>query len=322
MSPLAVSSMKRPASRRLGKQKPHRCGCCGETSHRLEKCPLPGAAKLLKLTKMVSTMSSASSSSAKKVQRKEKKWRLASKSSGGFAARARKAYSKRTAERKPSPAEVQRRIDQSLPEPPTDVTSAIEWLLQNKFVRKPRKCSDCGGLNIKRVFDCEDRPPHWRCTGWTKCQCRISIYAESIFCGLRVDPLKLVAMLYWYLRRSQSECPKVASLVADLQIGRSVAEHFLAALRKVESQAGQAWCRKQKLNGNVECDATALVKFHVKKTNIHYKESIDRLVHALNSRKKKIPGSFVVHVSVLAAQSRDSSPVVYVPKPQVPREHA
>ena len=247
---------------------------------------------------------------------------LASKSSGGFAARARKAYSKRTAERNPSPAEVQRRIDQSLPEPPTDVTSAIEWLLQNKFVRKPRKCSDCGGLNIKQVFDCEDRPPHWRCTGWTKCQCRISIYAESIFCGLRVDPLKLVAMLYWYLRRSQSECPKVASLVADLQIGRSVAEHFLAALRKVESQAGQAWCRKQKLNGNVECDATALVKFHVKKTNIHYKESIDRLVHALNSRKKKIPGSFVVHVSVLAAQSRDSSPVVYVPKPQVPREHA
>ena len=118
----------------------------------LGKCPLPGAAKLLKLTKMVSTMSSASSSSAKKVQRKKRSgaWHL--NPPGVFAARARKAYSKRTAERKPSPAEVQRRIDQSLPEPPTDVTSAIEWLLQNKFVRKPRKCSDCGGLNIKRVF--------------------------------------------------------------------------------------------------------------------------------------------------------------------------
>ena len=35
--------------KREQKHSVHRCSCCGKTGHRLESCPLPGAAKLLSM---------------------------------------------------------------------------------------------------------------------------------------------------------------------------------------------------------------------------------------------------------------------------------
>ena len=121
------SMMKRPATRALGKQQIHRCGCCGASTHRLESCAYPGAKKMQQLQKIVATLKHGAAPQNKGVVRKEKKWRKSSKLSAKHAAKARAKYSKRTTTRKPSPAEVQRRAQQGLPEKPRSRVAAIAW---------------------------------------------------------------------------------------------------------------------------------------------------------------------------------------------------
>ena len=284
------SMMKRPATRALGKQQIHRCGCCGASMHRLESCAYPGAKKMQQLQKIVATLKHGAAPQNKGVVRKEKKWRKSSKLSAKRAAKARAKYSKRTTTRKPSPAEVQRRAQQGLPEKPRSRVAAIAWLLKYKFLRAPRACPQCSSRKVKKVFKCRGRPPHFRCSGgWTACQTRIPLYQDSVFAGLRLSPVDLVDALYWYTKCSQSQCPWVTSCIAACTVGRTTAEHILGSLRDLEASAGQKFCAQQMLKGNIEADATALSKFYVRASCETYKSAIDVLKTKLRKAGEQIP---------------------------------
>ena len=233
------------------------------------------------------------------------------------AAQSKYQYSKRCAGRKPSPAEIQRRLKQSLPARPDTTEGAIAWLLDHDFLSVPKTCCHCGTARLKPVFDCADRPLHFRCSGWNACQTRMGLFTGSIFEGLRVIPLTLVTLIFWYVQCRQSRCPRVSDCVTACQVGRTMAKHFLAVFRCLEAAAGKLPCASAVLFGNVEADATALTKFYVKVSNKHYEKQIKRLRNKLDNKRQKMPKAVLVHVSVLGLQPRNSFPVLFVPPPAV-----
>ena len=240
----------RQASRGQGKQKRHACSGCGSKSHRLETCRAFAANKLRALLKKVASLKEAS----KTAVRKELKFRNSPHSSGSFKKNATAKYKAKKLQevvRSPSAAEVRRRKPSVMP---TDTCStheeAASWLLQNKFMRKPRRCPGCKGSKLS-ALKWTRNSMHWRCLK-TGCGNRIPWNANSIFQGLRCLPLVLLRMLCVYAQLDLCSVPRAADVVQHARVGRCKASHFLSALRRAEADATSELSQNAALCGNLE----------------------------------------------------------------------
>ena len=238
--------MKRPAQRGQNKQF-NRCSVCRRTGHRIESCPHPAAATIKDLRTELESL--RKTKPAMKVLRKEFKTRKSAKQSGDHHKRASEAYMKKPAARKPSPAEVRRRLchDPDLQIPDSEEAAAA-WLLDHGWAAQPDECSGCGGARFSDlVFPARD-VLHWRCLG---CGKREGLVQSTIFRGLRCGCVQLVRLIVHYVRADLTHAPRVTDVVQACHVGRTVAEHFLNSLRYLESQAGLRWCKDARMKGLV-----------------------------------------------------------------------
>ena len=167
---------------------------------------------------------------------------------------------------------------------PTTENTAASWLLDRQWIRSPTVCSECDRHVFSDLVWSQDRPPHWRCK---HCGVRVKIYDLSIFTGLRVSPCELVKLIGLYVSSNLDHYPSVPDFVqvqreienivfhcevffftiTSLIIarasthGRSCVEHFLAALRMLESTAGKNFSQTCPLRGSVEVDGSFIANF-------------------------------------------------------------
>lgn len=119
------------------------------------------------------------------------------------------------------------------------------------------------------------------CVGMTSCSWNPALAVQILWvsCHLheaRVTAVQLVALLCAYVQMDLSHSPKINDLIQNCVVGRTVAEHFLSALRTLEAKAGQRWVRRVSLSGNIEVDATAFGKFWVSQENKRFSDDIHR----------------------------------------------
>ncbi|CAL1167514.1 unnamed protein product [Cladocopium goreaui] len=306
--------MKKPASRNVRGRSPA-CSVCKSLGHRIEKCPHPAAKEILKLRKENSVLKKQSK---RKVLRQEKKWRKAPKLDKEYRKKASALYKGKPAARLPSPAEIRRKqkhaLDVSLNLPTTENTAA-SWLLDRQWIRSPTVCSECDRHVFSDLVWSQDRPPHWRCK---HCGVRVKIYDLSIFTGLRVSPCELVKLIGLYVSSNLAHYPSVPDFVQASTHGRSCVEHFLAALRMLESTAGKNFSQTCPLRGSVEVDGSFIAKFHMSANNLWHADQIQKTNQSCQRKGQRLPKSFVGHIMVLGAQVRgNSSAAIYVPRPHV-----
>ena len=308
----AMAVSRKPASQRSkDKQATHACSCCGSTSHRLERCSHPASWKIRQLNEQVKRLRAE----AKQVRRKEKKWRNAPHKSVTHKQSAKAKYQCKPAAqvtRKRSPAELRKLKPDPMPcDTMNGPEDAAEYLLRNRFLRKPRRCSQCSSQRFSSL-KWQRSSLHWRCLA---CGFRTGLYDFSIFRGLRCLPTVLLKMLCVYASLDLSRYPAENDLIQFSKVGYRQAHHFLAALRRRESEAARKIFAKGSLTGNIEVDGTSLGFFHVRADNVTYQDAIAKIVQSLKKKSKPIPKSFVAHIPVLGARQRDGPPYLWVAPP-------
>ncbi|CAK9109455.1 unnamed protein product [Durusdinium trenchii] len=134
-----------------------------------------------------------------------------------------------------SPAEIRRQKSQHdlLQGALTSEASSVQWLLQHKFIHRPRTCDACEQKKLYEVF-------------------------ELLHLYITVD--------------LQVQC-KVTDLVAHCGCCKEQALHFLAIMREAEAHAGRQWASEVRLRGDIEVDATAFGKFYISKKCTAFRSS-------------------------------------------------
>ena len=266
-----VKMKKVKTKRNQGKQAAHKCSLCGSSSHRIERCTLPGVSMVKKLQLKVKKLNQQTGQ-VKGVDRVEDKKRKSPVKSASFQKQARKIYGGRQAQMAlPVTASEARRRKTQFQQFQTD-KQAWDQLTRDHFVPKIRKCHQCGSGRVSGPWMPTARKPcHWRCLS---CDAQISWLNNSVFRCLRASPLQVWKLLEGYCRQNPNVRPNVGDLAQFSGSGRKQTDHFICALRTVESLAGKDLAHK-KLRGNLEFDGTSLGKFWIKSGNTVYKQQID-----------------------------------------------
>eukprot|EP00435_Cladocopium_sp_Y103_P013099 s2152_g3.t1 len=205
------SQLKRPAARGVHGRL-HLCSVCKKIGHRIEKCPNPAAKLVLKLRKENGMLKEKSK---RKVLRQESKHRKSPHLTGDHQKKATEMYKGKPAARLPAPAEVRRNRQDSMLHSlhlPSTEESAADWLQEHGWIACPEECLKCGRNSFSALIWSEDRPPHWRCNSYG-CGCRVKIFENSIFAGLRVTALQLVKLLGHYAASNLAVSPSVPDFV-------------------------------------------------------------------------------------------------------------
>lgn len=299
--------------RNQGKQAAHKCSLCGKTSHRLERCTLPGAKMVKKLQLKVKTLCQQVGR-PRKDTRVEKKQRKSAQKSGKWKLKARVQYGgqrSRVAAAKPSEARRKRGLFPSC----QNEQEAWYQLTLDKVVPKVKTCHQCDSTRVSGPWmPSESKPCHWRCLA---CDAQIPWLSNSVFATMRLSPLTLWKMIEGYCRQSQTQRPSVADVCQWAAVGKTQADHFVTALRKAEAMAGERMVARQRLSGNLEFDATTLGKFWIRADNQVYKTQIDTLKRNFQTNGKQFPKSLVAHVMLLGGCERHKSPLVWGPDVRV-----
>lgn len=308
---------KAKTKRNQAKQAAHRCSLCGSTSHRLERCTLPGAAKVKKLQLKVKALQQESGRSRKDVRVEDKKRKSAEKSAE-WKLKARMAYGGqrfRIAGVKPSECR-RSKSSNTFPSCQND-EQAWDQLSGDKVVPKVTCCHLCQSQRVTGPFwASKSRPCHWRCL---ECDSYISWLNNSVFAGMRLSPLSLWKMIEGYCRQNQNVRPNVADVCQWSGVGKTQANHFICALRKAESMAAARLVARKKLRGNLEFDGTSLGKFWIRADNQVYKSQIDNLKYRAATNGNPFPKSLVAHVMMLGGCARHKSPLLWGPDVRVTR---
>ena len=120
------------------------------------------------------------------------------------------------------------------------------------------------------------------------CQTRLPFLNNSAFVGLRLQPKTLVS---WFLHYASSSLTKVVTrddLVQAVNVGWQQGQHFLDVLTTQEAEAGELFCKTAVLSRSIECDATGLGRYYVKRTNLLMADQIQQLEDKKKSQCKSL----------------------------------
>lgn len=138
----------KPASKRSYCERIHHCSVCGDTKHRLENCPLPGAKVVLALRKRLRLQESNKKS--KKLIRVEKTQRKPS----GFQVVPQDCSRTRWWQKWPGWTQSCRNSSTEASTSPAweNEEDAFDWLLSMKFAKKITCCPSCGRTRMVGPF--------------------------------------------------------------------------------------------------------------------------------------------------------------------------
>ena len=293
-------------------RKAHTCSVCGKTGHRLEKCPLPGAKVILKLRKQIGRQ-------GRQILGRDKRQNARSHS-GLSSDKKRKAAELYTGVvKKKARADVTHaHTDVGLPKNMSTELEAAEWLRRSGFV-VVKRCEACKHDSLTGPHELAPRPDrkpfvYWRCRR-NACNKRFAFLSQSVFRGLQVTPKRLCGRLCCYASANVRKAMTASVLMraAGENLGHSQADHFLAALRKQESIAGEKLLKKTLLTLEIEGDSTGLGRFWVKRTNNTFHSQIQDL----EKRKGKSWPAYPVHLRCLGLVQRSGPLVVKMLPPRV-----
>ena len=293
-------------------RKAHTCSVCGKTGHRLEKCPLPGAKVILRLRKQIGRQ-------GRQILGRDKRQNARSHS-GLSSDKKRKAAELYTGVvKKKARADVTHaHTDVGLPKNMSTELEAAEWLRRSGFV-VVKRCEACKHDSLTGPHELAPRPDrkpfvYWRCRR-NACNKRFAFLPQSVFRGLQVTPKRLCGMLCCYASANVRKAMTASVLMraAGENLGHSQADHFLAALRKQESIAGEKLLKKTLLTLEIEGDSTGLGRFWVKRTNNTFHSQIQDL----EKRKGKSWPAYPVHLRCLGLVQRSGPLVVKMLPPRV-----
>ena len=286
-----------------------RCGICGKSGHRQETCPLPGASLVAKLRRQLQQGSNKSGSHYEDDRSHAQK-------SGPWKKKAMKAY-------QGTSTRVDQRHRRNLCEildkaPAQDDESAVKWLLSMGFVQKPNLCPTCECKKIQGPCQQtrQNRSPwwFWRCSFWS-CQTRLPFLTNSAFVGLRLQPKTLVQLILHYASSSLTKVVTRDDLVQAVNVGWQQGQHFLDVLTTQEAEAGELFCKTAVLSRSIECDATGLGRYYVKRTNLLMADQIQQLEDKKKSQCKAYP----CHIRLLGLHERGGAFVAAFLRPRAPR---
>ena len=138
---------------RSQKKQTHHCALCGSTRHRVDTCPLPGAAAFRETKKTLQKLQKLRP--AGKVLRQEKKNRKSAKKSKDYRAAATKLYTPNNDDPGARPSEARRRKPKASMLP-TCEEDAAQWLLDSKWVAKPASCGQCKKRKLSDLLPHEE----------------------------------------------------------------------------------------------------------------------------------------------------------------------
>jgi len=264
----------------------------------------------------VKALKAATSSKVTNADRVEKKHRLSPQDGRGVKRQmAQQAYvgeSGPAKRRKHGPAALRRTL------PKGDIFTArvnsngeaVDWLQQQGFLRSKKRCAECRSFRLRFVDASAHHTCHWRCLC---CDKRNYVLQQSLFNGLRCDPLTLVRMLRCYCSLPYNQAPRNHALTQQCHVGHTQADHFLGVLRQVEASSGLHWASQLKLSGMLEVDGTSLGKFAVKDTCIRFQTQIRALKAKLQRQGKPIPKIFFGHFQLYGILSRGGPAIMAIP---------
>ena len=168
---------------------------------------------------------------------------------------------------------------------------ASQWLFEHGWLQEPERCESCQKCAFSDLLWSESRCPHWRCLA---CGGKVHLLQSSIFRGLRCGAIGLMRLLLCYAGLDANKVPRCTDVVQMSGFGRTTCEHFLATMRRIESDAGKSLCSRARLHGNIEVDATFLTSFHVSEKNIHYYDQILALQQLATKRSQAKPRKSLV----------------------------
>jgi len=202
--------------------------------------------------------------------------------------------------------------------PAQDDESAVKWLLSMGFVHKPNLCPTCECKKIQGPCQQtrQNRSPwwFWRCSFWS-CQTRLPFLNNSAFVGLRLQPKTLVQLILHYASSSLTKVVTRDDLVQAVNVGWQQGQHFLDVLTTQEAEAGELFCKTAVLSRSIECDATGLGRYYVKRTNLLMADQIQQLEDKKKSQCKAYP----CHIRLLGLHERGGAFVAAFLRPRAPR---
>ena len=151
--------MKRPASRCQGKQL-HRCCVCHETGHRVDTCKHPAAQRLQELQSQLKQLKQRHGLKHRVLRQESKNRKSPQDNRKTYRLKQQELYSG-TRVRHASPAEIRRQKSQHdlLQGALTSEASSVQWLLQHKFIHRPRTCDACEQKKLYEVFESDHKGP-------------------------------------------------------------------------------------------------------------------------------------------------------------------
>ena len=279
-------------------RRPRCCTCCGKSGHTVTTCKSTAARQIRSLLQKLRL---------REGQRRTKP-RVGIKKSGVHAKTAAQQYTpnpvagRRAGQRRDAiksawssggrRAEFFRR-DAISPE------SAVEQLLDLGVIRKPRKCSLCGG-GLSNLCKYGTRSPHyryWRCTSYD-CHARFNVLQFSPFWPTVLAPSQLLALLKKYSRPDSIAPPAPSKLCLDAGCGKQQALKFTSLCRKAEAKQGEMSNKRGSIGGDVEIDVHQVAKVYVSPQNPVYQ-------HLIREKyKKNLPKYFLLYLRVAGAVER------------------
>ena len=116
----------------------------------------------------------------------------------------------------------------------------------------------------------------------------------------QVLPLTLLKMILYYASMPLYTYPRSRDFVQHCGVGRVKAAHFLSSLRQAEGAAREKACKRMRLSGSIEADATSLGVFHVKPSSVAFATEVADLM----AKTPNMPKSICSHLRMIGLAER------------------
>ena len=263
----------------------HTCSVCGSKEHRLETCPLPGAAQIRRLMKKLKEASKKGNRKPHKARRMPMK--AAACKTGGFRQKAMKAYTKKPRAPRGKTARVAsawgakgRRLQMA---PLFNDTECLARLQRAKYVHpKPSICPSCGCRgSLRGSFtrpQCNAGMLYYKCNGahegcgsWHNCLKFSHLPLTKLTVG------QVHSVVHSYSDLGKHPPPSSDDLAADAGAGRQQVARLVEELRTRVAKRAIVENRRGVLSGDLEIDEHGLRVTHISNRNPHFQKPKVRL---------------------------------------------